>query len=185
MEQGPKEDSFEPPSELAGQPCPMCHKNTLTLREMRRDVAYFGPVYIFSMSCTECHYHKSDVECEKVSEPTRHTFEVNSEADMQVRVIKSADAVLKIPRIITIEPGAVSSGYVTNIEGVLSRVKDAVEKAKDLEDEDEEAKKKAKNLIKKLTRVMWGQEPLTIIIEDPTGNSAIISEKTKVERLKK
>ena len=44
-------------------------------------------------------------------------------------------------------------------------------------EEDEESKKKAKNLLKKITRIIWGQEKQKIIIEDPSGNSAIISDK--------
>ena len=50
--------------------------------------------------------------------------------------------------------------------------------------EDSEDVKKAKNALKKITRVMWGQEPLKLVIEDPTGNSAIISEKAVKEKLK-
>ena len=43
--------------------------------------------------------------------------------------------------------------------------------------EDEDDKKAAKNLLKKLQNVLWGSEKLKITIEDPTGNSAIISER--------
>ena len=50
-------------------------------------------------------------------------------------------------------------------------------------DSDEEAKKKAKNLLKKLLNVKWGKESLKIIIEDPTGNSAIISDKAVKSKL--
>ncbi len=44
-------------------------------------------------------------------------------------------------------------------------------------EEDEEDKKKAKNLLKKLLNITWGKEKQKIIIEDPSGNSAIISDK--------
>ena len=39
-------------------------------------------------------------------------------------------------------------------------------------------------MLKKLWKVECGDEKLKIIIEDPSGNSAIISEKAKVEKLK-
>ena len=48
--------------------------------------------------------------------------------------------------------------------------------------EEESEKKKAKNMLKKLTKVMWGQEKLTIFLDDPNGNSAIISEKVKFKK---
>jgi C4-type Zn-finger protein len=36
-----------------------------------------------------------------------------------------------------------------------------------------------------LWKVECGEQKLKIIIQDPTGNSAIISEKTKIEKLKR
>jgi len=54
--------------------------------------------------------------------------------------------------------------------------------ADDAEDKDE--KKKARKLLKKLNKVMWGDEKLKITIEDPSGNSAIISDKTQTSKLK-
>jgi zinc finger protein len=65
---------------------------------------------------------------------------------------------------------------VTNIEGILSRVKYQIESVKEME-EDEDDKKKAKNLLKKILNITWGKEKQRIIIEDPSGNSAIISDK--------
>ena len=95
---------------------------------------------------------------------------------MKIRVIKSSNATVKIPHIGNIEPGEAANGYVTNVEGILQRMKKQIEFIKD-DSEDEEDKKKAKNMLKKLLKVMWGQDTLKLIIEDPTGNSAIISEK--------
>ena len=51
-------------------------------------------------------------------------------------------------------------------------------------EEDDELKQKAKNMLKKLFRVRCGEEKLKIIIEDPTGNSAIISDKAEKKTLK-
>ncbi|MBW2975479.1 ZPR1 zinc finger domain-containing protein [Candidatus Woesearchaeota archaeon] len=162
--------------ELAGEVCPMCRNKTLTLSEAEREVPYFGKVYLFSMSCSSCNYHKADVECIDKNEPSKYTFEITSEEDMKVRVIKSSEATIKIPHITTITPGPASNGYVTNIEGIFSRVKKQVEVARDTA-EDSEDKKKAKNMLKKITKIMWGRQNQKIIIEDPSGNSAIISDK--------
>jgi len=109
-------------------------------------------------------------------------LEISAESDMKIRVIKSSNATVKIPHIGSIESGETSNGYITNVEGVLNRIKKQVEYLRD-DAEDEEDKKKAKNVIKKLTRIMWGQEKAKLIIEDPTGNSAIISEKAVKSRL--
>lgn len=176
----PSEDKIDV---LEGQDCPFCHAKTLTLMESQKDIPYFGQVYLFSMSCSSCKYHKADVESTEQKEPSKYTFEIEKEDDMKVRVVRSANATIKIPHITTITPGPASNGYVTNIEGILNRVKHIVEDLKETE-EDEGAKKKAKNMLKKIGRVVWGQEKLKIIIEDPTGNSAIVSDRAVKEKLK-
>ena len=167
----------EEPAVLKDQTCPMCNKNTLTLTEQEREVPYFGNAFLFAMRCSNCGYKKSDVEAAEEREPAKYTFEIESEEDLQVRIVKSAQATVKLPRILTIEPGVASVGYITNMEGLLVRAKDVIEATRD-SSVDEEEKKKAKKLIKKLMRVMQGRDKLKITIEDPTGNSAIISEKS-------
>lgn len=163
--------------------CPICHAEGLILAEDERDIPYFGKVYIFSMTCNNCKFHKSDIECTEQKEPTRYTMEVSGEEDMKVRVVRSSNGLVKIPNIMSIEPGEGAQGYVTNVEGILRRMKSQLEGFKD-DPEDEETSGKARNMLKKLNRVMWGEEKVKLIIEDPTGNSAIISDKAIVEKLK-
>ena len=50
--------------------------------------------------------------------------------------------------------------------------------------EDDSDKKKAKNLLKKLMKIKLGQQKQKMIIEDPSGNSAIISDKAEKSSLK-
>ena len=126
----------------------------------------------------------SDVETEKENEPTRYTITVDSEKDMKIRVIKSSTASVKIPQLkMSVDPLSESSGYVSNIEGLLNRFKEVVETERDTSEEPA-AKKTAKNLLKKIWKITLGEIPIKIIIEDPAGNSAIVSEKVVVEKLK-
>jgi len=168
---------------LENQPCPLCHQKTLSLMEKETEVPYFGKAYVFSMTCSNCKYHKADVEALEKKEPVKHTFEITSEKDMNVRVVKSSEAIVKIPHITTITPGAASQGFITNIEGIFRRVKHQTEVLRD-NSEDKNDRKKAKNLLKKITNIMWGREKSKIIIEDPSGNSAIISDKAEKTPLK-
>lgn len=168
---------------LEGQPCPMCNKKTLELFEKEHEIPFFGKVFLFSMTCSSCKYHKADVECVEHHEPAKYTLEVTSEDDLKIRVVKSASALVKIPHVLTIEPGAAANGYVTNVEGIINRAKVAIETARESE-EDKAAKKKAKKLLKKINNVLWGKDKLKIIIEDKTGNSAIISDKAVKNKLR-
>ena len=144
--------------------------------EDKQEIPYFGKVAVFSMTCSDCGFKKADVEAMEPKKPVKITFEIDCEEDMTVRVIKSSTATVTIPRIAKIEPGPASNGEVTNIEGILNRIKEQVENLKHSED-DPASQKKCKNMLKKIQKVMWGREKIKITIEDPSGNSAIISEK--------
>lgn len=165
-------------AELKGQHCGMCGKNKAVLREEQIDIPLFGKVFVLSVTCEACGYQKSDVEPAEKKEPCKYTLEVESDDDLNVKIVKSGEATVKIPHVITIEPGPVSDGYVTNVEGLLERVKKIIQSAAEAEEEDS-AKKKAKNLVKKLNKVIFGKEKLKIIIEDPSGFSAIVSERAQ------
>ena len=171
---------------LEKQKCPVCFKNTLTLTEDSMEIPYFGRVFLFSMKCEdkECNYNMSDVETEEKKEPTRYTLEINSEKDMSIRVVKSSNASVKIPQLkMSMNPGVASVGFVSNVEGILDRFKKVIEEERN-STEDDEVKDNAKKLLKKIWKVKLGEFPIKLIIEDETGNSAIISDKAKVEKLK-
>ncbi|MBI4139961.1 ZPR1 zinc finger domain-containing protein [Candidatus Woesearchaeota archaeon] len=164
-------------SVVHGEQCPVCSEKKLTLSEVEQDVPFFGRAFIFSMRCSCCGYRKSDVECGEQRPKISVAFVVSSKDDLSVRIVKSSQATVKFERLGSIESGEGSDGYVTNVEGLIERFKKVVENTRDTED-DEELKKKAKNIVKKLQKVLWGFEPLKITIDDPSGNSAIISDKT-------
>ena len=66
---------------------------------------------------------------------------------MKVRVVKSAEAPVKIPHIVTITSGTAAQGFVTNIEGILNRVKHQVEFART--QKKTRKKRKVQNMLKK------------------------------------
>lgn len=169
-------------AEIKNQDCPFCGEKKCILREEDLDIPFFGKVFVLSMECEACGARKSDVEPAERKEPCKFTLEVESEDDLNIKVVKSGEATLKIPHVITIESGPASDGYVTNVEGVLERVKAVIQSSLDSE-EDDGAKDKARNLIKKLNKALVGREKIKIILEDPSGNSAIISDKAQRSKL--
>ncbi len=180
MEDAPVDEKND---ERAQSICPFCHADGLILNEDERDIPYFGKVYVFSMTCNNCKFHKADLECVDVHDPMRYTLEISSAEDMKIRVVRSSQGTIKIPNIMSIDPGETAQGYVTNVEGILRRMRAQLEMFKE-DKEDEENANRARNMLKKLNRVMWGEEKVKLIIEDPTGNSAIVSEKAVVEKMK-
>ena len=168
---------------IKGETCPTCFKKKLSLTEEEMDIPFFGKTFLFSMDCEACGFHKSDLEAEEPKEPCRLTFTIEKEEDMKVRVVKSSEATIKVPQLrMSVTPGPASEGYISNIEGVLTRFEKVIEGEKE-SCEEEDAKTTAKNLLNKIRKAKWGEMPLKIIIEDPSGNSAIISERIQTEKL--
>ena len=171
--------------ELKNQPCPFCSKKTLTLIEDEKEIPYFGKCFLMSMTCTSCKYHQADIEVADNKGPINYTFTIKNKKDLNVRVIKSSQATVKIPQLrMSVTPGAGSIGYISNIEGLLNRFKAIIESQRDNSEEPSE-RKAAKNLLKKLWKVELGEQELKIVIEDPSGNSAIVSDKAEVKKSKK
>ena len=169
---------------LANQVCPFCHKSALTLIEDQKDIPYFGKAYLFSMDCSSCKYNKADVESVEQKEPSKYTITVDNEKDMAIRVIKSSTGAINLPQLrLSITPGPASIRYISNIEGILNMFEDVIKQERD-DAEEPEIKKRCKNLLKKIWKIKLGDIPTRVIVEDPSGNSAIISNKAKVEKLK-
>ncbi len=176
---------------LEGETCPFCNANTLALTEDDVDVPFFGRCYVFSMTCTTCKYRKADIESEEAREPSKHELTVSGDEDLKIRVIRSSEGMIKIGTFGSIEPGENAEGFISNVEGVLERFKKVVEGTKlkpeemdDASEEDLANHERSREVIKKLNRILMGSDKFTLTIEDPTGNSAIISEKTKITPLK-
>ncbi|MBU2637458.1 MAG: ZPR1 zinc finger domain-containing protein [Nanoarchaeota archaeon] len=170
---------------LEGETCPMCGEKKLTLIEDEQDLPYFGKTFLFSMSCSACGFNKSDVEAAERKEPCRITFETKTVKDMNVRVVKSSEATVKvIPFKMEMTPGPASIGFISNVEGILDKFEKIVQSEKNADEDDDKVKTACKNLLKKIWKAKCGDIPVKIVIEDPSGNSAIISENAVVEPLK-
>lgn len=171
-------------AKLEKQPCPVCMEKKLTLVETSQEVPYFGKIYIMSMDCSGCGFKKSDIMCEEEKEPSKYTFEISKKNDLKVRVVKSSEATVKFPKLkITIEPGVNAEGFVSNVERLLNDILKVLEMQKEGEEE-KAKKKKLRKMIDQILDIKEGKAATTLVIEDPAGNSAIISEKAKKERLK-
>jgi zinc finger protein len=169
---------------INNETCPVCFAKALTLSEEEIDIPFFGKTFVFSMSCKSCGFNKSDVEAAEMKEPCIITFTIEKEEDMNVRVVKSSEATLKFPQLrLSVTPGPASDGYVSNIEGILNRFEKVIEDERDNAEEND-VKTTAKNLLKKIRKIKWGEIPTKLIIEDPSGNSAIISEKAVLKKIK-
>ncbi|MDD5503197.1 MAG: ZPR1 zinc finger domain-containing protein [Candidatus Thermoplasmatota archaeon] len=160
-------------------PCPVCGEKKLEYRVERLDIPHFGETLQTTLMCQGCDYKTTDTLIVSQKEPTRYEIFVDSEDDMMVRVIRSTSGTIKFPDLgITVEPTPLSESFISNVEGVLNRVKDVLMQAIDGADT-ESQKLLGKRLAETIELVRNGKQPTTFILDDPFGNSAIVSEKVK------
>ena len=160
--------------------CPACSvegKAKSIMKEL--EIPHFGKVLETSIQCPECGFKHSDIIALEQKDPAKYVLEINKNT-LTVRVVRSQSATVSIPEIgIKVEPGPKSEGYVTNVEGILNRFEDAVKKALNLFD-DMESQKNAKNTLSQIQELKKGNGTATLIIQDPFGQSNIVSDNVKI-----
>lgn len=164
--------------------CPACQaEDAFTLFGRTEKIPYFGEVMETMLQCKNCGLRSSDIMCLEQKEPTRYKYKVSNPQDLFIKVVRSSTGVIKIPELgITITPGPQAEGYISNIEGVLERVADVVKMTIKWADTTDQ-KRKGEEVLNSIKLAKDGQTSLTLIIEDPFGNSAIVSEnEAKIEK---
>ncbi len=162
--------------------CPVCGKE-LKLITTLYDTPFFGKVLLTTIVC-ECGFKHSDAIVSEIREPTRFTIKINKDT-LYTKVIRSTSGTIRIPEIgVEIEPGPASQAFITNLEGILMRVSEIVEMAKRWNADDEEKVKRCERILKRIEDTLEGKDELTLILEDPFGNSLILSDSAFKERMK-
>ena len=158
-------------------PCPYCNTEIEYLYKTE-NIPYFSDILIISAVCGSCGYRYVDTRLLREGEPVRFVYQVTTQDDLAVRVVRSMSAAIEIPELgVRIDPGPACQGFVSNVEGVLDRIGQAVKSA--IIEGDGEERENARVLLEKIARVKCGEFPVTLIIEDPSGNSAIVADKAE------
>jgi zinc finger protein len=162
--------------------CPLC-RDDMIIHWQSDNIPFFGEVMYVTSRCG-CGFRFTDTMILTQKDPIRCELKVEKEEDLNCRVIRSTSGTIRIPELgIVVEPGNVSDSYVTNIEGLLCRVRDVVETAIKWSEDDPEKEALGKKLLEKLNDALSSKANLTVIMEDPLGNSTIISEKASCKNL--
>jgi zinc finger protein len=155
-------------------PCPTCNTEIEYLYTTE-NIPYFSDILIISAICPSCGYKFVDTQMLKHGEPVRYMYRTATPEDLAIRVMRSMSASIEIPELgVRIDPGPTCQGFVSNIEGVLDRIVQAIGSA--IVDGDDEERENARLLLEKIARVKCGELSVTFILEDPNGNSAIVAD---------
>ena len=160
--------------------CPACGVEGVAKSIMKElKIPHFGEVMETTILCPSCGFKHSDIIALEQNDPAKYVLEINKN-NLSIRVVRSQSATVIIPEVgIKVEPGPKSEGYVTNVEGVLTRFESAVKKALNLF-EDEESQINAKKALNHLQELKKGNRTATLIILDPFGQSNVVSENVEI-----
>lgn len=155
--------------------CPSCLNGDLEISEVPYKVPYFGMLLLITMRCERCGFTHRDVFSVENREPMRYEVRIKSPEDLKIRVIRSSSGTIRIPELgVRVDPGPFSEGFISNVEGVLERVEAAAIALKHGAENPEEAER-CDEFLDALRRARNGLLEFTLILEDPYGNSAILS----------
>lgn len=161
------------PLTITKSACPVCNRELVT-NWVEDNIPFFGEVMHITSLC-ECGFRYADTLIMAQRSPVHYELRIKNRDDLDARVVRSTSGTIRIPELgISIEPGSASESFVTNIEGVLERVEEILQNVT-LWDEVEK-KARAEELLSIIEKIKNGEYEITVIIEDPLGNSAIIAE---------
>lgn len=133
-------------------------------------------------SVCDCGFRYSDTLILSQHEPVHYEMKVRSVDDLDARVVRSTSGTIRIPELgVDIEPGPASESFISNIEGVLGRVEEILVMVKQWGEEDKTMR--AVELLSNIEKTRAGKYEVTVVIEDPLGNSAIIAENAVCRKL--
>lgn len=161
--------------------CTVCNKKTLKCLDFEDDIPYFGRVLNMVVKCENCGFKHNDFIFLEEHDPVRLELEISGAEDLKIRVARSSHAIITVPELgIMVEPITMGESFITNVEGVFARIIKIIMQL--YKDSAQEEKDRLIEILKKIGLMRAGKLKLTLVIEDPTGNSKIISDKVKTTK---
>jgi zinc finger protein len=163
-------------------PCPMCSvEGQLKMLTHIDDIPYFGEHTQITVLCNACGWRQTDFLPADGKKPGASTLVISKPEHMSVRVVRSSSCTVRVPDLdLEVKPGTASTGYVSNIEGVVNRFMDIiimVTRQCYAEDAPMEDIKTLQEMHTTLLELKEDPIPRAITLEflDPHGHSQILS----------
>lgn len=166
-------------------PCPTCKsEGSLKLLSMSSEIPYFGEHTQITLSCDKCGLRQTDFIPSEERGALSFTLSIEKDEHLQARIVRGSSGTVRIPELdLEVSPGTQSTGYVSNVEGVVNRFIDIIRMMMrqirtDIEggeSDDEQNLEKLFQLEMALTALAKGEllGDLSLEILDPRGHSII------------
>ncbi|CAK9800509.1 Zinc finger protein ZPR1 [Anthophora quadrimaculata] len=158
--------------------CPECNCPCETNMKMT-NIPHFKEVVIMATVCESCGHRTNEVKSGGGIEPTGVKIEVKvaGKEDFSRDLLKSETCHMQVPELeLEIGP-ATLGGRFTTVEGILMAVKEQLSSSIAFtgDSSDSETVQRMEEFISQLNEVLEGKRKVTLILDDPAGNSYIQS----------
>ena len=158
------------------QPCPVCHSPSgLTMIAHTTEIPFFGEHTQLTVICDECGWKHTDFIPAEGRKPGSWSLQIDSPEHLSTRIVRSGSCTVRLVELdLEASPGGASTGYVSNIEGVLTRFEDVIQTL--MRDAEDDTVEKCAELLAELALVRVGESTLNLQLLDPLGHSQILHE---------
>ena len=126
------------------------------------------------MLCDSCGWKHTDFIPAEGSKPGGWSLDVRTPEHLRARVVRSSSCAVRLVELdLEASPGNGSSGYISNIEGVVNRFEDVIRMLR-TQAEDEGVLEQCAHLLRELSRVGEGEGTVELLLLDPMGHSQIM-----------
>ena len=164
-------------------PCPMCTaEGQLKMMTHVDEIPYFGEHTQVTVICNSCGWRQTDFIPADGKKPGKSSLLVCNPSHIRSRVIRSSSCTVRIPELdLEVSPGSASTGYVSNVEGVIDRFMEVIIMVTRQAYTDDLEMSEIKRLQEMHTTLLELKEdpipkPVTIELLDPNGHSQILHE---------
>ena len=159
-----------------GALCMVCGGKGVS-RVLPTTIPYFREVAICYFRCDDCGFKNSEVMDTSVvqEQGLETTLRVTKASDLNLQVIKSNSASVRLTELDFEIPHATQKGVMSTVEGILTTARDALREHQDARrEQDPGLAAKVDSFIAELTMYAAGMSfPFTVVLYDPSGNSHI------------
>ncbi|RLU18222.1 hypothetical protein DMN91_008578 [Ooceraea biroi] len=158
--------------------CPDCNSPCETNMKLT-NIPHFKEVVIMATFCESCGHRTNEVKSGGGIEPQGVRIEVmiTGKEDFSRDLLKSETCDMEIPEL-ELEVGpAVLGGRFTTVEGIIAAMKEQLSSSTALtgDSSDSETVGRMEAFIAQLGEILDGQRKVTLILDDPAGNSYVQS----------
>ena len=171
-------------------PCPICKvEGKVAMMTHVDEIPYFGEHTQVTVLCNACGWRQTDFIPAEGKKPGASTLVISKPEHMRARVIRSSSCTVRLVELdLEVNPGSASTGYVSNVEGVIDRFMDViimVTRQAYVEDSEMSDIKRLQEMHTTLLELKEDPIPNSVTLEllDPNGHSQIIHEDATLREL--